>query len=57
MEIDPPIADAFWLRGYADRLNKHEHVNQSIPDGMFDIEEAAAAENRILFTLADIDEL
>lgn len=57
MEIDPRITDVSWLRGYAERLTKHEHVNQAFPDGLFDVEEAASAENRILFTLAEIDEL
>lgn len=57
VEIDPSIADASWLRTYAERLTKHEHVNQAFPDGLFDIEEAASANNRILFTLAGLDEL
>ena len=57
VEVDPLITDAFWLRGYAERLTKHEHVNQAFPDDLFDIQEAAFAANRILFTLADIDEL
>ena len=57
VEIDPLITDAFWLRGHAGRLTMHEHVNQAFPDGLFNVEEAASAENRILYTIADIDEL
>ena len=57
VDVDPLTTDACWLRGHAERLTKREHVNQAFPDDMFDAEEAASAEIRILFTLADIDEL
>ena len=61
-----------WLRGHAQRLTKREHVNQPFPEGgmyldwldhtgltgiVFDLEEAAESERKLLFTLADIDEL
>jgi len=74
VEVDPEMRDAEWLRGFAQRLTKREHVNQPFPDDgpvlpsllfaqdansllVFDIEVATSTENRILFTLADIDEL
>ena len=56
VDVDPLMTDASWLRGHAERLTKHEHVNQAFPDGVFDADEATSAEIRILFTLADIDE-
>ena len=65
--------DAYWLRGHAQRLTKRDHVNEPFPDGgarlsshamilkliwiVFDIEGIVEAEIKILFTLADIDEL
>ena len=72
VDVNPCMADAVWLRGFAQRLIKREHVNQPFPENskdagswkgsktkflVFDIEEAALSEVRILFTLADIDEL
>ncbi|KAL2038130.1 hypothetical protein N7G274_009077 [Stereocaulon virgatum] len=56
VDVDPCMTDAYWLRGHAQRLIKREHVNQPFPEGVFDIQEAAESETRILFTLADIDE-
>ena len=65
------MADAYWLRGYAQRLTKRDHVNQPFPENgrivfetsesviltrtVFDIESAASSEMRILFTIADLD--
>ncbi len=57
VDVDPLMTDAYWLRGHAERLTKRENVNQPFPTGIFDVDEAASAEIRILFTLADIDEL
>ena len=73
VEVDPCMADAYWLRGYAQRLTKRDHVNQPFPENgevfsktlgsetltrpVFDIESAASSETRILFTIADIDTL
>ncbi|KAF6232815.1 hypothetical protein HO173_009029 [Letharia columbiana] len=56
VDVDPCMTDAYWLRGHAQRLTKREHVNQPFPEGVFDVEEAAESELRIVFTLADIDE-
>lgn len=57
VDIDPLTTDACWLRGHAETLTKRENVNQPFPEGVFDVDEAASAEIRILFTLADVDEL
>ena len=73
VDVDPCMDDAYWLRGYAQRLTKREHVNEPFPEGgmrlkyrtmvvrliqtVFNIEEIAEADIKILFTLADIDEL
>jgi hypothetical protein len=57
VDVDPNLSDALWLRALAQRLMKKEHVNPPFPDGVFDIEAAETAEVRILYNLADIDEL
>ena len=73
VDVDPCMDDAYWLRGYAQRLTKRDHVNEPFPDGgarlnsyimvlklmstVFDIEGISEAEVKVLFTLADIDEL
>ena len=31
-DVDPMISDAFWLRGYAQRMTKREHINPPFPD-------------------------
>ncbi|KAI9715372.1 MAG: hypothetical protein M1812_006017 [Candelaria pacifica] len=56
VDVDPCMADADWLRGFAQRLMKREHVNQPFPEGVFDVEAATTSEVRILFTIADVDE-
>ena len=73
VDLDPCMDDAYWLRGHAQKLTKREHVNEPFPDGgvrlsyhtmalrliwtVFDIEAIAEANVKILFTLADLDEL
>ena len=76
VEIDPAIADAEWLRKYAQSLTKREHVNPAFPENcmsggrcvlrvrgevlmmiVFDVEQFKESQLRMLFTLADIDEL
>ena len=32
VDVDPHMADAYWLRGFAQRLTKREHVNQPFPE-------------------------
>jgi len=31
--VDPCMADADWLRGFAQRLVKRDHVNEPFPEG------------------------
>ncbi|KAI9752989.1 MAG: hypothetical protein M1835_001055 [Candelina submexicana] len=57
VDVDPCMADADWLRAFAQRLTKREHVNQPFPHGVFDVEAATTSEVRILFTIAEVDEL
>ena len=73
VDVDPCMVDAVWLRGFAKRLTMREHANQPFPEKgkegrlnqkcpkanvpVFDIEAAKSSEVRLLFTLADIDEL
>ena len=40
VDVDPHMEDAYWLRGYAQRMTKREHVNQPFPiDGIFTVYE------------------
>jgi hypothetical protein len=73
VDVDPEMGDALWLRSLAQRLTKRDHVNPPFPEGgvslqrfhddgtdtclVFDIQAAETAPLRMLFTLADIDEL
>ncbi|OCK79378.1 hypothetical protein K432DRAFT_299970 [Lepidopterella palustris CBS 459.81] len=56
VEVDPCIADAVWLRSFAQRLTKREHINPPYPEGVFDTESAQTSPVRVLYRLADIDE-
>ncbi|KAK4695537.1 hypothetical protein P7C71_g2230, partial [Lecanoromycetidae sp. Uapishka_2] len=56
VDVDPLMTDAYWLRGYAQRLTKRECVNLPFPE-VFDLDEIMDAEVKILFTLADLDDL
>ncbi|MCJ1286437.1 hypothetical protein MMC26_005782 [Xylographa opegraphella] len=56
VEVDPQMRDAEWLRAFAQRLIKKDHVNHPFPEDVFDVETAATAQHRILFSIADIDE-
>ena len=33
VDVDPCMDDAYWLRGYAQKLTRREHVNEPFPDG------------------------
>lgn len=33
VDVDPCMADADWLRGFAQRLVKRDHVNEPFPEG------------------------
>ena len=38
IDVDPHMDDACWLRGFAQKLTKREHVNQPFPeDGTFPV--------------------
>lgn len=56
VDLEPDFPDADWLRKYAVNSNKKESVDQRFPLDMWDIETALADANRILFTIADVDE-
>ncbi|KAF2011537.1 hypothetical protein BU24DRAFT_486258 [Aaosphaeria arxii CBS 175.79] len=54
LDIDPDLADVNWLRCFAQRLMKKEHINPTFPSGLCDDAESSALQ--ILFSLADVDE-
>ncbi|KAF1989878.1 hypothetical protein K402DRAFT_370693 [Aulographum hederae CBS 113979] len=56
VDVDPDIPDADWLRGFAQRLTRREHVNPPWPEGIFDFETAVESPLRVLYNLADLDE-
>ncbi|KAF2199677.1 hypothetical protein GQ43DRAFT_375678 [Delitschia confertaspora ATCC 74209] len=56
IDIDPEFNDAVWLRFFAQRLTKKEHINPPFPEGVFDTASVEEAPVRILYRLADIDE-
>jgi len=56
VDVDPSIPDAEWLRGFAARLMRREHVCPEFPPGVLDVETCLAAPVRVLFTLADLDD-
>jgi hypothetical protein len=33
IDVDPDIPDTYWLRNFAQRMVRKEHVNPSFPDG------------------------
>ncbi|KAI9664361.1 MAG: hypothetical protein M1831_002294 [Alyxoria varia] len=56
VDVDPDFRDAHWLRRFAQKLTKREHVNLPFPKDAFDLETVLTAQVRPLFTLADVDE-
>ncbi|KAI9872923.1 MAG: hypothetical protein M1830_001057, partial [Pleopsidium flavum] len=56
VDVDPCMADADWLRAFARRLIKREHVNEPFPEGVYDTEAIMSSENRMLFNLAEVDD-
>ncbi|RDW71597.1 hypothetical protein BP6252_08160 [Coleophoma cylindrospora] len=56
VDVDPQFPDAKWLRGYAARLTKKESLGTEFPEGVFDVDAAEHGINKILFTIADVDE-
>ncbi|KAL8759104.1 MAG: hypothetical protein Q9199_000986 [Rusavskia elegans] len=55
-DVDPCMAEADWLRAFAQRLTTREVVNVPFPEGVFDVQAAIKADVRVLFTLAELDE-
>ncbi|KAI9812898.1 MAG: hypothetical protein M1827_004416 [Pycnora praestabilis] len=56
VEVDPCMTDVHWLRAFAQRVTKRDHVNQPFPVDFFNVKEATSSELRIRYTVADIDE-
>ncbi|KAK3403012.1 hypothetical protein B0T20DRAFT_474813 [Sordaria brevicollis] len=56
VDVDPEFLDAHWLRRMAENQTKRERVCMPFPDGAWDIEDAINGPNRVLYTLADVDE-
>ncbi|KAL9006831.1 MAG: hypothetical protein Q9188_000442 [Gyalolechia gomerana] len=56
VDVDPCMADAEWLRAFAQRLTTREAVNMPFPKGVFDVAAAVNADDRVLFTLSEVDE-
>ncbi|RDW82910.1 hypothetical protein BP5796_04401 [Coleophoma crateriformis] len=56
VDVDPEFPDAKWLRGFAASLTKKESLGTEFPEGVFDIDAAEHGINKILFTIADVDE-
>jgi hypothetical protein len=57
VDIDPDFADAQWLRNYAASLRRKKGVKQEFPEGIWDVDVAVNGIHRVLFTIADVDEL
>lgn len=55
VDVDPHFPDAAWLRKYASRKNKKESMDQTIDEGVWDLESALGGE-KVYFTLAEVDE-
>jgi len=55
IEVDPICSDATWLRNMASNRTKRS-VCVPFPDGLWDVETAINGDQRIIFTLADVDD-
>lgn len=56
IDVDPDMEDANWLRGWAQRLKRREHVNPEFPEDVFDFESLKSSQLKIKYTLAELDE-
>jgi hypothetical protein len=56
VDVDPDFPDADYVRKYAAKLNKKESVDQTFPEDLWDVNAALTVADRILFTIADVDE-
>jgi hypothetical protein len=50
------MPDADWLRTFAQRMTRREHVNPPFPEAVFDFEAMSESINQILYTYGDIDD-
>ncbi|KAI0470673.1 hypothetical protein GGR56DRAFT_683713 [Xylariaceae sp. FL0804] len=56
VDVDPDIPEAEWLRTKVQNMAKRESVLVSFPSQTWDIEQAIHRLNRVLYTLAEVDE-
>ncbi|KAH8601721.1 hypothetical protein B0O99DRAFT_713739 [Bisporella sp. PMI_857] len=56
VDVEPQFGDAQWLRRYAEGRGKKECMDQTFPEGVWDVQAAEYGANVILFKLADVDE-
>lgn len=56
IDVNPDFPDAQWLRNHVSSLRKKEAPCLSFPEGIWDLEDSKYGVNRILFTLAEIDD-
>jgi hypothetical protein len=55
VDVEPEFADAEWLRKYAVGLAKKNGLCLEFPEGVWDVEAAEYGVNRMLLTLAELD--
>jgi hypothetical protein len=56
IEVDPEFPDAYWLRKQAVGMTKRESLCLEFPEDIWDIEAAEYGVQRMLFTLASLDQ-
>jgi hypothetical protein len=56
VDIDPDFPDVDYIRNYAANLHKKESVDQTFPEDLWDVDAALTGADRILFTIAEVDE-
>jgi hypothetical protein len=56
IDVDPDFPDTEWLRRHAAGLTKKESLCLEFPENLWDVEGAEYGIQRILFTLAEIDD-
>jgi hypothetical protein len=55
VDVEPEGSDAEWLRKYAVGLTRKESLCLKVEEGRWDVEAAEYGVNRMLFTLAELD--
>ncbi|KAI0108472.1 hypothetical protein F4814DRAFT_451754 [Daldinia grandis] len=56
VDVDPEFPDADWLRDKVKNMSKKQSVHIPFPNDIWDIDLAIRGPNRILFTIADIED-